>query len=218
MPRSLSCAAVPTRAATTDVSRQWTPHDHWEVEPREQDCPAMADRGGAFPRAVKVHTAADGVVADVEYSAGYRIDRLRSQGCPKGLHRVTSGHRRIGGHSRLAGRCPRLPTSLWPVCIGAVLSASYCEWMCLDVLEKWLRERESESSGLLELHVLDDEDGVDEAALYDWLGRELMRNYVTPGELAAIFADLDAPEVAEHLKQYKFPTVVAVRNGDFGRR
>jgi hypothetical protein len=84
------------------------------------------------------------------------------------------------------------------------------------MLERWLKAGEPARQGLLELNVLAADSGVDEDQLMVWLGRELERNYVTPGELEAIFDDLGAPEVAEHLRRNKFPTQTSIRNGDFG--
>lgn len=84
------------------------------------------------------------------------------------------------------------------------------------MLQHWLKEGEPTSEGLLELHILEAVSDDDGEALTQWLGREPHRNYVAPGELEAIFEDLGAPDVAEHLRRNKFPTTVAVRNGDFG--
>lgn len=84
------------------------------------------------------------------------------------------------------------------------------------MLERWLKSGEPAREGLLELHVLTADAEVDEDQLMVWLGRELERNYVTPGELEAIFDDLGAPEVAEHLRRNKYPTQKSIRNGDFG--
>jgi hypothetical protein len=84
------------------------------------------------------------------------------------------------------------------------------------MLERWLKGGEPARQGLLELDVLAADAGIDEDELMVWLGRELERNYVTPGELETIFEDLGAPEVAEHLRRNKFPTQKSIRNGDFG--
>ncbi len=84
------------------------------------------------------------------------------------------------------------------------------------MLERWLKAGEPARRGLLELEVLDADELVDQGELMVWLGRELERNYVTPGELETIFDDLGAPEVAEHLRRNKFPTQKSIRNGDFG--
>jgi hypothetical protein len=83
------------------------------------------------------------------------------------------------------------------------------------MLERWLKEEPPTRRELLQLTMLRQITNVDDQ-LIEWLGRELERNYVTPGELGLIFDDLGAPEVAEHLRKNKFPTQISVRNGDFG--
>lgn len=88
------------------------------------------------------------------------------------------------------------------------------------MLDKWLsREVCTRVSGLLEVRNVSSEGNVDEQELNDWLGHELLRNYVSPGgldALEAVFADLSMPEVADHLRRHKFPTDEVVRTGDFG--
>jgi hypothetical protein len=85
------------------------------------------------------------------------------------------------------------------------------------MLEKWLAEHHVERvSDFLNVQVVTEGGPVEGDALYDYLGRELLRNYVVPGELSAIFRDLGAPEVADHLTAHKFPTLERVRTGDFG--
>jgi hypothetical protein len=86
------------------------------------------------------------------------------------------------------------------------------------MLEKWLADHELEhASEFLDVQVVTEvETGVEEDALYGYLGRELLRNYVVPGELAAIFRDLGLPEVADHLARHKFPSAEWIRTGDFG--
>jgi hypothetical protein len=72
------------------------------------------------------------------------------------------------------------------------------------MLQHWLKDGEPTTEGLLDLHMIEaPEDGADDA-LIQWLGHELQRNYVMPGELEAVFEDLGAPEVAEHLRRNKY--------------
>jgi hypothetical protein len=85
------------------------------------------------------------------------------------------------------------------------------------MLEKWLTQQGVERvSDVLDLQLVTEGESLEEDALYGYLGHELLRNYVVPGELAAIFRDLDVPEVADHLVKHKFPTVERIHNGDFG--
>jgi hypothetical protein len=85
------------------------------------------------------------------------------------------------------------------------------------VIERWLVEQDPEEvSAVLDIQVVTADETVDEDALYDYLGHELLRNYVVPGELEAIFRDLGVPEVADHLASHKFPTNNSIRTGDFG--
>lgn len=85
------------------------------------------------------------------------------------------------------------------------------------MLEKWLADQGVERiSDVVDLQVLRENEDVDRDALTEYLGKEILRNYVVPGELEAVFEDLGVPEVANHLANHKFPSVVRVRNGDFG--
>jgi hypothetical protein len=85
------------------------------------------------------------------------------------------------------------------------------------VIEKWLVEQNpGQASSVLDIQVVTADETVDEDTLYDYLGHELLRNYVVPGELEMIFRDLGVPEVAEHLVNHKFPTLDSIRTGDFG--
>lgn len=52
-------------------------------------------------------------------------------------------------------------------------------------------------SAVLDIQVVTADQAVDEDALFDYLGHELLRNYVLPGELEAIFRYLGVPEVAD---------------------
>jgi hypothetical protein len=48
-----------------------------------------------------------------------------------------------------------------------------------DVIEKWLVEQDLEQvSAVLDIQVVTADETVDEDTLYDYLGRELLRNYV----------------------------------------
>ncbi len=85
------------------------------------------------------------------------------------------------------------------------------------MIEKWLVEQDPEQvSAVLDIQVVTADETVDEDTLYDYLGHELLRNYVVPGELEMIFRDLGVPEVADHLANHKFPTLDSIRTGDFG--
>lgn len=84
------------------------------------------------------------------------------------------------------------------------------------MLQNWLKDGEPESQGLLEVRMVEAAEDAADDALIQWLGHELQRNYLMPGELEAVFEDLGVPEVAEHLRRNKFPSRVEVRNGDFG--
>jgi hypothetical protein len=57
---------------------------------------------------------------------------------------------------------------------------------------------------------------MDQGTLFGYLGDELLRIYVVPSELEAIFSDLGVTEVADHLANHKFSTVESIRTGDFG--
>jgi hypothetical protein len=85
------------------------------------------------------------------------------------------------------------------------------------VFDKWLLpEPVQQLAGLLQYEALVDSGPIDEAELMDRLGREVARNYITPGELALVFDDLGAPEVAQYVRSNTFPSVTRVRHGDFG--
>lgn len=85
------------------------------------------------------------------------------------------------------------------------------------MIERWLVAQDPEEvSAVLDIQVVTADETVDEDVLYDYLGHELLRNYVVPGEMEAIFRDLGVPEVADHLASHKFPTLDSIRTGDFG--
>lgn len=85
------------------------------------------------------------------------------------------------------------------------------------MFDKWLKEQPVEQpDGELHYEALVDSGRLDDAELIDQLGHEVARNYLTPNELALVFDDLGAPDVAAYLRTNKFPTRVAVRHGDFG--
>ena len=87
----------------------------------------------------------------------------------------------------------------------------------MHVFEKWLAQQPViQPDGALSYETLADSGELPDEELVDYLGRELVRNYVGPGELAMIFDDLGAPEVAAHLRLNKFPADLKVRHGDFG--
>ncbi|MEU3907938.1 Hachiman antiphage defense system protein HamA [Streptomyces goshikiensis] len=70
--------------------------------------------------------------------------------------------------------------------------------------------------GLLEYELLADGGLIGDDELVGQLGHEVMRNYLVPGELANVFDDLGAPEVAGYLRVNKFPRDRKIRHGDFG--
>jgi len=85
------------------------------------------------------------------------------------------------------------------------------------MLDKWLTEHDVKHlSDHLDVREVTESERLDDDALYGYLGHELLRNYVVPGELAAVFRDLGVPEVADHLVKHKFPTAEKIRTGDFG--
>jgi hypothetical protein len=86
------------------------------------------------------------------------------------------------------------------------------------VLERWLLEviEARDDSEKLDIVTFVGDRSIDDEEIDAYLGHELVRNYVSPGELAAVFDDLGVPQVAEHLRTNKFPNVDRVRRGEFG--
>lgn len=85
------------------------------------------------------------------------------------------------------------------------------------MFNKWLSPQEVEQpDGQVQYEALVDSGEIDEDSLVDQLAHEVTRNYVAPGELALVFDDLGAPEVADYLRTNKFPSDIKVRHGDFG--
>ncbi|MFD7900589.1 Hachiman antiphage defense system protein HamA [Streptomyces sp. NPDC059743] len=85
------------------------------------------------------------------------------------------------------------------------------------MFDKWLRPQDVEQpDGLLEYQLLADDGLIEDDELVERLGHEVMRNYLVPGELANVFDDLGAPEVAGYLRKNKFPVDRKIRHGDFG--
>ncbi|WP_431929911.1 hypothetical protein [Nonomuraea jabiensis] len=88
------------------------------------------------------------------------------------------------------------------------------------MLEKWLQQQDlHEVSTVLQVQHLTTSDAVDQHAAEQWLGQDLLRNYVHPEERALLeqtFRDLGQTALADHLISYKFPSDVKVRSGDFG--
>ncbi|WP_406274944.1 DUF1837 domain-containing protein [Actinacidiphila glaucinigra] len=70
--------------------------------------------------------------------------------------------------------------------------------------------------GELHYEALVESDRLDERELMDQLGHDVARNYLNPNELALVFDDLGAPDVADYLRANKFPADIKVRHGDFG--
>ncbi|MEU9074525.1 hypothetical protein AB0D22_07560 [Kitasatospora sp. NPDC048538] len=85
------------------------------------------------------------------------------------------------------------------------------------MFDKWLQpETVQQPSGALEYQLLADAGQIADDELVDRLGREMVRNYLPPGELALVFDDLGVPEVAGYLRDNVLPKRLAVRHGDFG--
>lgn len=85
------------------------------------------------------------------------------------------------------------------------------------MFDKWLKPQDVEQpDGLLEYQLLADEGLIEDGELVERLGHEVMRNYLAPGELANVFDDLGAPEVAGYLRKNKLPADRKIRHGDFG--
>ncbi|MFI7049122.1 hypothetical protein [Streptosporangium sandarakinum] len=88
------------------------------------------------------------------------------------------------------------------------------------MLDRWLTEHDpDEIPDVLHVRHLTPTPEVDPQAAQDWLGHELLRNYVSSGELdmlERVFRDLALPELADRLIKYKFPSDPKVRSGDFG--
>ncbi|MFE4263403.1 Hachiman antiphage defense system protein HamA [Streptomyces sp. NPDC056883] len=85
------------------------------------------------------------------------------------------------------------------------------------MFDKWLRPQDvQQPDGLLEYQLLADGGLIEDEELVAQLGHEVMRNYLAPGELANVFDDLGAPEVAGYLRVNKFPVDRKIRHGDFG--
>lgn len=90
------------------------------------------------------------------------------------------------------------------------------EWG-VSMFGTWLEQQSVEQpEGELRYEALVESDWLDEEELMDQLGRDVARNYLIPKELALIFDDLGAPDVADYLRVNKFPTDIKVRHGDFG--
>lgn len=82
---------------------------------------------------------------------------------------------------------------------------------------KWLEQQQVEQpEGELYYETLVESDDIDDKELMDRLGHDVARNYLNPNELAPVFDDLQAPEVANYLRTNKFPTSTTIRHGDFG--
>lgn len=85
------------------------------------------------------------------------------------------------------------------------------------MLSTWLSaSTQAAPNALLEVEFLEPGGAVADDRLMQYLGQELSRNYLEPGALAAVFADLAMPGVAEMLRENVYPAQVAVRHGDFG--
>jgi hypothetical protein len=87
------------------------------------------------------------------------------------------------------------------------------------VLERWLVEQLIEARDhpdTLDVVTFVGDQSIDDGEVLAYLGHELVRNYVSPGELAAVFDDLGVPDVAAHLRTNTFPTDDRIRRGDFG--
>ncbi|MGA5442244.1 Hachiman antiphage defense system protein HamA [Streptomyces griseoincarnatus] len=87
----------------------------------------------------------------------------------------------------------------------------------MKVFDKWLQEQPvQQPAGELHYEALVESGRLEDEELLDQLGHEVARNYLNPSELALVFDDLGAPDVADYLRTNKFPSRTAVRHGDFG--
>lgn len=85
------------------------------------------------------------------------------------------------------------------------------------MLGEWLSAQDvQQPDGQVQYEALANSGQIDEDDLIDQLAHEVARNYVAPGELALVFDDLGAPEVADYLRVNKFPSKIEIRHGDFG--
>ncbi|MFF3381321.1 hypothetical protein ACFYXF_51285 [Streptomyces sp. NPDC002680] len=85
------------------------------------------------------------------------------------------------------------------------------------MFDEWLeRQPVEQPNEVLHYEVLAESGQIDDAELMDQLGHEVARNYLNPGELALVFEDLGAPEVANYLRANLFPSRTMTRHGDFG--
>ncbi|WP_199034021.1 hypothetical protein [Glycomyces salinus] len=84
-------------------------------------------------------------------------------------------------------------------------------------LTSWLKEDPvHQLEGPLSYAALSEAGVLDRPAMVGSLAKDVVRNYLAPGELAAVFDDLGTPEVASYLRENKFPSWMRTRHGDFG--
>jgi hypothetical protein len=85
------------------------------------------------------------------------------------------------------------------------------------MFDKWLEQQPvDQPEGDLSYKALVRSDRLGDEELLEQLGHDVARNYLNPDELALVFDDLGAPEVADYLRTNKFPADIKVRHGDFG--
>jgi hypothetical protein len=88
------------------------------------------------------------------------------------------------------------------------------------MLDRWLeQERRWLASDLLAVRDIQVDTTVGEKDLEEALGKELLRNYLSPkarSNLIDVFAELGLDELADHLQQHTVPQSDIVRIGDFG--
>lgn len=85
------------------------------------------------------------------------------------------------------------------------------------MFSRWLEPKQEQlRDGQLTYLALADAGVLDEEELVGGLAKEVIRNYLSPGELSLVFDDLGTPEVANFLRENKFPSVTRTRHGDFG--
>ncbi len=88
------------------------------------------------------------------------------------------------------------------------------------MLHRWLRGEQREvHSAVLGVHRMSTDATAEDDDLDEWLGRELLRNYVHPAErqvLVATLRSLGVDALADHLAESKLPGEGMVRTGEFG--
>lgn len=124
---------------------------------------------------------------------------------------------RESGRGTPAPRCEQRLTDISLLLAGPFAGFHLLHGDGARVFDEWLSAQDvQQPDGQVQYEALADSGQIDEDDLIDQLAREVARNYLAPGELALIFDDLGAPEVADYLRVNKFPSKIEIRHGDFG--